>query len=309
MARVRMPADIEREDKILAGLTARQLVIIGAPGILLWALYQGLGHLVHPLAIAVAAVPVMGAATAAALVQRDGLSLDRLLLAAVRFARSPKRRASGIAGALPVPSWVRADTPRLPSPWDLPVHAIGDDGVVDLGEHGCAAVVACTTVSFSLRTPAEQAGLVSGFASFLNSLTAPVQIVIRAESIRLDPLVDSLDQAAPGLPHPALEAAARDHADHLAALARSQSLLRRQVLVVVRDAGDISRAAATVRRRAEAAVRVLAAAGTLARLLTGPEVHAVLVSAADPAGRHGPPEALAPTDAVITGPTGGGEEG
>ncbi|MFL1431549.1 MULTISPECIES: PrgI family protein [unclassified Nocardiopsis] len=309
MARVRMPADVEREDKILAGLTARQLVIIGVPGMALWTSYQGLGHLVHPLVIAVAAVPVMGAATAAALVHRDGLSLDRLLLAALAFARSPKRRASGIGDVTPMPSWIRADTPPLPSPWDLPVRAIGDDGVVDLGEHGCVALVSCTTVSFSLRTPAEQAGLVNGFASYLNSLTSPVQIVIRAEAIRLDPLVDALDRAAPALPHPALEAAARDHADHLAALARSQSLLRRQVLVVVRDVGDVSRAAATVRRRAEDAVRVLAAAGTRARTLTGSEAYAVLVSAAAPASRHGPPDGLAPADAVITGPGQGRAEG
>lgn len=304
MSRVRMPADVEREDKILAGLTARQLIILATPALGLWLLYQATGHLVPPLVLVAVAVPVMGVAVAAALVQRDGLSLDRLALAALRFLRSAKRRATDAGSAAPVPSWVDARTPSLPSPLDLPVRAISDEGVVDLAEHGCAVLVSCSTVSFALRTPAEQAGLVNGFASYLNSLNTPVQLVVRAESIRLDPLVDALDQAAPQLPHPALERAARDHADFLAGLSQSRDLLRRQILLVVReDGGHAAHAATTARRRAEDATRALAAAGSRARVLTGPEVFAVLASATDPSSPHVPPDGLAGSDALITGPT------
>jgi len=303
MSRVRMPADVEREDKILAGLTARQLVIIASPGLCLWLLYQAVGHLVPPLVLMAVAVPVMGAAVAAALVQRDGLSLDRLALAALRFLRSAKRRATDAGSAAPVPSWVDARTPPLPSPLNLPVRSISDEGVADLAEHGCAVLVSCSTVSFALRTPSEQAGLVNGFASYLNSLNTPVQLVVRAESIRLDPLVDALDQTAPQLPHMALERAARDHADFLAGLAQSRDLLRRQIVLVVREGGgNAAHAATTARRRAEDAIRALAAAGSRARVLTGPEVFAVLTSATDPSSRHVPPEGLAGPDAVITGP-------
>ncbi|MFC9085865.1 PrgI family protein [Nocardiopsis dassonvillei] len=307
MSRVRMPADVEREDKILAGLTARQLVIIGVPGIGLWSAYSVLGHLVSPIVVVVVAVPVMGAAVAAALVQRDGLSLDRLLLAAFRFARSPKRRTTENFGATGMPSWIDAAPPSLPSPLNLPVRSIADDGVVDLAEHGCAVLVSCSTVSFALRTPSEQNGLVNGFASYLNSLNTPVQLLVRAESIRLDPLVDALDQAAPNLPHPELERAARDHADYLSDLSRSRDLLRRQIVLVLTEPGDVSHGAVSVRRRAEDAVRGLASAGSRARVLSGPEVFAVLASAADPSSRHVPPEGLAASDAVISGPASGQE--
>ncbi|MFE9246437.1 PrgI family protein [Nocardiopsis sp. NPDC006938] len=303
MSRVRMPADVEREDKILAGLTARQLAIIGAPGVGLWVAYSSLNHLVPPIVFVVAAVPVMGAAVAAALVRRDGLSLDRLLLAALRFLRSPKRRATGAPTADPLPSWVDAATPPLPSPLDLPVKSIADDGVVDLAEHGCAVLVSCSTVSFALRTPAEQAGLVNGFASYLNSLRTPVQLLVRAESIKLDPLVDALDRAAPSMPHPALERAARGHADFLADLAQTRDLLRRQIILVLRErGGDAAHAASTVRRRAEDAVRGLCAAGSRAQVLSGGQVAAILASAADPSSRHVPPEGLSSPTSGITGP-------
>lgn len=304
MSRVRMPADVEREDKILAGLTARQLVIIGVPGIGVWAAYSALTPLVPPLVFVAAAVPVMGAAVATALVHRDGLSLDRLALAAWRFARSPKRRATDAHQAAPVPSWIEATTPPLPSPLHLPVRAITDDGVLDLAEHGSAVLVSCSTVSFALRTPSEQAALVNGFAAYLNSLQAPAQFLVRAESIRLDPLVDALDRAAPELPHPALERAARDHADYLAELAQTRDLLRRQIVLVVRQSGgNAAHAALTVRRRAEDAVRSLAAAGSRAAVLSGPQVAAVLASVADPSSPHVPPEGLSSPSTVITGPT------
>ncbi|GAB3750343.1 PrgI family protein [Nocardiopsis nanhaiensis] len=304
MSRVRMPADVEREDKLLAGLTARQLIIIGVPGLGLWLVHQAVGHLVPPVAVVAAAVPVMGGAIAAALATRDGLSLDRLLLAALRFLRSPKRQSTDAHRGAPTPSWVNARTPALPRPLDLPVHKISDEGVLDLGEHGCAVLVSCSTVSFSLRTPAEQAGLVSGFGSYLNSLNSPVQILIRAESISLDPLVEALDQAAPAMPHPALEQAARDHADFLADLAQQRDLLRRHIVLIVRDTtSNAAHGTASARRRAEEAVRALAAAGSRAHILTGPQVAAVLSSAADPSSRHRPPEGLASPQALITGPT------
>lgn len=303
MSRVRMPADVEREDKILAGLTARQLLIIAVPGLGLWLLYQGAGHLVPPLVLVAVAVPIMGTAVAAALASRDGLSLDRLLLAALRFARSPKRQATGSHATAAMPSWIDADTPPLPRPLDLPVRSISDEGILDLAEYGCAMLVSCSTVSFSLRTPSEQAGLVNGFGAYLNSLNAPVQVLVRAESIRLDPLVDALDQAAPAMPHPALERAARDHADFLAGLAQTRDLLRRQIILVLREStGEGTHGAVAVRRRAEDAVRALAAAGSQARVLNGGQVAVVLSSAADPSSRHVPPEGLASSTTVITVP-------
>ncbi|GAA4905092.1 PrgI family protein [Streptomonospora salina] len=302
--RVRMPADIEREDKLLANLSARQLLIIGIPGLGLWALWSALGDAVPLPVLGALAVPLMGAAVAAALIQRDGLSLDRLLVAAVRFHRAPKRRATTAPSSAEVPSWISADPGPLPAPLELPVSAIGDDGVIDLGEHGAALVLDCSTVNVGLRTEEERAALVSGFASYLNSLAAPVQILVRAESVRLDPLIAALDAAAPTLPHPALEQAARAHADFLNDLAASHTLLYRRVLLVVREPAAHGRqAAATLKRRADDAARALAGAGSTATVLDGPRAVAVLAAAADPTRTGGvAPEDLAAPDAVITGP-------
>src|SRR5690625_5121852 len=179
MSRIRMPADVEREDQVLAGLTVRQLLIIGVPGLAIWAGISALSATVPMPILIVAGVPLIGAAIAAALVRRDGLSLDRLVWAAVRFMRAPKHRATHAWPPAPLPSWINARTPPLPAPLQLPLERIGDDGTLDLREHGCAVVLECSTVNFSLRTESEQDALVSGFGSFLNSLspTNPVQLL------------------------------------------------------------------------------------------------------------------------------------
>ncbi len=124
-------------------------------------------------------------------------------------------------------------------------------GVVDLGADGLAAVAAATTVNFALRTPDEQDGLVALFSRYLHSLTAPVQILARTHRLDLTDQIADLRDAAPSLPHPALRSAALDHADFLDDLARHANLLRRQILLVLREPLPPGTATPTPRRAAQ----------------------------------------------------------
>ena len=150
------------------------------------------------------------------------------------------------------------------APASLALLAVGVDeaGILDLREHGHAGIAACSTVNFSLRTPGEQNALVAGFGRFLNSLSGPVQILIRTRRIDLSTLVADLEHAAGGLEHPALEAAARDHAAFLAEISARQQLLGRQVLLIAREpsAGGASEAGARISRRHADAGAVLGGA-------------------------------------------------
>jgi len=138
-------------------------------------------------------------------------------------------------------------------------------------------------VTFSLRTFTEQEALVAGFARFLNSLAEPVEILVRAEPADLAPIIDALLGAAPELPHPALETAARGHAHFLSELAGHRDLLRREVLIVLRQAsGDDARG--RLHRRASEAAAALGAAGVSLVVLDGPAAARCLARALDLAG-------------------------
>ncbi|UUV28605.1 PrgI family protein [Amycolatopsis roodepoortensis] len=351
---VRVPADVDRPDRVLGPLTARQLAILGITGLLLYGLYSLTRGFVPLPVFLIVAIPVGITATVLALGQRDGLPLDRLALAAIRQHLSPRHRVAAPEGVRAAPAWLTAhhsDTrarsrdgrrrspagtePVSPAPLELPAHGVADTGahagVVDLGTDGLAVIAVCSTVNFSLRTPGEQEALVASFARYLHSLTAPVQILIRAERLDLAPQIAELRTHAGGLPHPALEAAARDHADYLAELTAQADLLRRQVLLVLReplrtgpapaaassvlpwrhhrrDNGSVEngiRQAAEQRlvRRLDEAVELLIPAGIVATPLDAAAATGVLAAACNPDTFLPPSAALAGADEVVTSTT------
>ena len=55
-----IPADIERPDKILAGLTARQVAILATAAVIIWAAFEATRRLVAPPVFAVLAAPGRG---------------------------------------------------------------------------------------------------------------------------------------------------------------------------------------------------------------------------------------------------------
>lgn len=240
---VTISADIERPDRLLGPFTARQLAIL-IPGLaLVWGAFEAVRTVVPPAVFAAFAIPALGVVAALALAERDGIGLDQLVLHAAAYARHPRRLIPAPGGIPALPAWATAPEQAgpPPAPLRLPAHAIGPRGTISLGGDGVAVIVAATTVSFTLRTPAEQAALVGAFGGWLNSLAGPVQILVEAAPIDLAPPITALRDQAAGLPHPALEDAALDHAHFLAELAATRDLLARRVLIVIREpAGTIA---------------------------------------------------------------------
>jgi hypothetical protein len=286
---VPIPADIDRPDKILAGLTARQVAIAAVAAVVIWAGWVAARHVLPLPAFAVLATPVALAATALVIGERDGLPLDRLLTAAWRQARSPRRLVTAPEGIPAPPAWAAPPGPPPPALLAPLWRHIAGDGVIGLGSGGAAAVAAVSTVNFALRSPAEQDALTGAYGRWLNSLTGPVQVVIRAGRADLTGAVTALREAAPALPHPALEAAALEHASFLESLAAERDVLSRQVLLVIREAAHGTArpgggtAATRATQRAGEAARLLAAADLQVRVLDGGQVAAVLTACADPA--------------------------
>jgi hypothetical protein len=354
---VRIPADVDREDRVIGPLTARQLLILAVTGMLLYAAYNVTRHVVPLAVFLILAIPVGVTAAFLALGQRDGISLDRLVLAALRQRMSPQHRVAAPEGIRPAPEWLtthattttavtgnsttkgknRAGTAASavsPAALRLPAEAVTDTGVIDLGKDGVAVVAVCSTINFGLRTPAEQESLVTSFGRYLNSLTAPVQVLVRAERLDLSAQIAELRTQAGGLPHPALEQAAREHADYLDQLGRATTLLRRQVLLVLREplhsmgptdglGGSSPLAALTARRKeakqsglvddatrraAEArlvrrlgeAVELLSPSGITVTPLDAGQATAVLAAACNPDSLIPPSSGLAGAEEVIT---------
>lgn len=280
--RVRIPADVDQPDRILANLTGRQVAILAAAGSVLWAGYRLASPVLPDLALLIVAAPLAAGVAALVFGRRDGLSGDQFVAAAVRHALQPSRRVAAPEGvpALP-PSLASAAGPPA-APLRLPVHGVHDNGLLDLGPAGAALLARASSINFILRSTAEQEALVVAFGRVLNALTAPLQIVVRAERVDLGAMAADVEAAAPGLAHPDLEAAARDHARFLRELSTRRDLLTREILLVFRDPAPAAAAGPMLERRAAEAAGLLRGAGITLEALDGARALAVLLRAVDP---------------------------
>ncbi|GAA2110067.1 PrgI family protein [Streptomyces synnematoformans] len=267
----RIPADISRPDRLLGPFTARQTAILSLAGVVLYGGWWATRAFMTPLTYVVLVIPIAGAVAVLAVGRREGIGLDRFLLAALAHTRARGRRVYAPEGVPPLPTavperWADAAGPP-PSAVRMPYDGITSDGVLDLGGEGQAALAACSTVNFELRSAAEQQGLTAAFARWLNSLTGPTQLLVRCHRIDLAPLATTLQHHAAALPHPALERAARAHAEFLADLAAGGHLLGRQIVLISRE-----EAAAPGGRRRTGEGRVLQRSAEAARALAAAEV-------------------------------------
>jgi hypothetical protein len=318
---VKIPADVDRPDKVLAGLTTRQIGILAGTAALLWAAWVSLGPWFGVGGFVLVAVPVAGAGIAVALLRRDGLRLDEWVLAALLHLVGPKHHhdpaapatalsdhsepsgESGLDAAVAgLPEWINArafhthPSPRSsPLPASaMPAHTITTTeldadhiGYLELGEHGVGLVAAASTVNFALRNDREQTELIDCFARCLHSQTGPIQILVRPHPIDLTPILAELAGTSAWLPHPALRAAAAAHHQWLTQLAATGGLLSRQILIVLREPTPTGSGAAQarLRRRLAEISRCLAPADITVTALTPAQLEQVLTVSTDPSRR------------------------
>jgi PrgI family protein len=278
--RVRIPADVDMADRIFAGLTARQLAILGAHALVLALLYGVLGERLPLPLLGVIAFPIASLGLLWTTTSAGGTTWERMVLSAVRHFARPRKRVLAPEGIPQAPSWA-GDVPSL-APIEFPVYDASRDGHVDLGELGASAICRASSVNFALRSDTEQRALVEGFARLLNALEEPVQFLVRSNRVDLRGLIGGIDEASGGLPHPALEAAAREHAAFLRSLGRRRDALSRQVLICFREPDGADESSSGLGHRVEEAGALLRGIGVRLVRQEGQEIAELLARTTDP---------------------------
>ncbi|CAL9330025.1 hypothetical protein SUDANB121_00062 [Nocardiopsis dassonvillei] len=284
--RGRIPADIDRPEPILFGLTARQCLIIAPALAGAWGIYLLFRGHVPWWAIMAVLIPFLGVVVALALSERDGRGLERVVASALAWLRAPKHLVSAPSGQIPDrPRWAPRirRAPRL-EPLRLPAAAISPEGVIDLGGR-CAVMIACTTIPFQLASGREQDQALAAFAGVLDALTEPVQFLVQRRSADLTGFTAMVRNGAAHLPHPALAEAASAHADFLDELAATHELSHQQVVAVLTATGSARRAGTALRRTAQDVADRLATLGIRTQVLEGTEAEQVLRQAMAPPDR------------------------
>lgn len=337
---VRIPADVDRPDKLIGPFTFRQLVILGITALGLYLTWTLARTVISPPVFLAGAVPIATGVTVALLTRRDGLGADQLAFAALGHRSRPRHLVTvpeGQSGVLAAPRWVTDRAvrgPRPPRPAALTAPGLrlprevtggtGGVGVVDLGGDGLAVIAAAGTLNLSLRTPAEQQGLVAALGGWLHTLRQPVQVLIRSARLDVTGHLARLETAARDM-SPDLAAAARDHAEHLETLVTGEALIHHQVLLVWREPTQLAATptfgvplpgrgrarrelSATARRAAESrllrrvseATELLDPLGITVTPLDAAQASAMLASCCNPGSLLAPTADIAARDAIIT---------
>lgn len=77
----------------------------------------------------------------------------------------------------------------------LPIAEIRNDTVL-LKNSGMRAVLRVEPLNFNLKSETEQQGIISGYESFVNTLSFPLQIVMRSSKMNIDPYLLQLREIA-----------------------------------------------------------------------------------------------------------------
>ena len=278
--KIRIPADVEMPDRILAGLTARQLAILGVHLLGLWAIWLVIGRRLPAYVFGAVAAPIGAFGLTWAFAPIEGMSLERLIAAALRHFSVPRRRVLAPEGLPALPRWLPARTPKV-SALGFPAREVTRGGAIALGAEGAVILGRASSINFALRSESEQLALIDGFGRLLNALDSPVQFLVRSERVDLRSFVGWIDDKAGSLPHPALEAAAREHGKFLASLATRRDVLARSVFVSFREPGSVEDANARLERRIDDTTTLLRGLGIRFDVLDGPQAAVVLARASD----------------------------
>ena len=77
----------------------------------------------------------------------------------------------------------------------IPFSEIRNDTVI-LKNGGLRAVLLIEPLNFNLKSETEQQGIIAGYESFVNTLSFPVQIIIRSAKLNIDPYLDHIHEQA-----------------------------------------------------------------------------------------------------------------
>ncbi|WP_020519365.1 PrgI family protein [Catelliglobosispora koreensis] len=290
---VRIPADVDTPDKIAFGLTGRQLLITGVGAAICYAITDIIS-LSLPGTIAVI-TPIAAVTALVVLGRRDGLPLDRWLIAAAWYGLSPRRYRAHPGG--PLPPWAPPVAQTAVATLRLPATAIHRDGSIDTGTGTTVVMIAASTVNLQLRDPAEQTVLLDAFGRWLNSITTPVQITVTEQRLDLAQYAHLITTRAATINEPALRQTAESYAKFLANLARSNDIRARTIITTLTTPS--SQPGAHAIQAAQHSAAALAGIGIGAQVLDGGAAIAALQAAADPFGpAHASWPRATPTTAI-----------
>lgn len=114
----------------------------------------------------------------------------------------------------------------------LPISEIRNDTVL-LKKGGLRAVVEIEALNFNLKSETEQQGIISGYESFINTITFPLQIIVRSRKVNIDPYLEQIHEKAIKQDNELLRLQTETYAFFVQKIVEVADIMQKRFLVVV----------------------------------------------------------------------------
>lgn len=116
------------------------------------------------------------------------------------------------------------------------------DNIVIMKDGSFRTVVACKSINFDLMSSREREGVEYSYQNFLNSLTFPVQILIRSQRVDIGPYIDRLMTIRRAQDNMLLNVLMDDYINFIDILAQEANIMDKSFFVVIPyfPAGDLA---------------------------------------------------------------------
>ena len=126
----------------------------------------------------------------------------------------------------------RKSNPKAGTQRHLPIAEIRNDTVL-LKNGGIRAVLEVEAVNFNLKSETEQQGIIAGYGSFVNTLTFPLQVVIRSLRTNIDAYLVDVRAAALKHENTLLKEQTLDYASFMERLIEAADIMQKRFYVIV----------------------------------------------------------------------------
>jgi hypothetical protein len=107
------------------------------------------------------------------------------------------------------------------------------DGMVIMVDGSFRAVIACKSINFDLMSNREREGVEYSYQNFLNSLTFPVQILVRSQRVDIGPYIEKLINTRRQQDNMLLGVLMDDYIGFIDALAQDANIMEKSFYIVV----------------------------------------------------------------------------
>lgn len=114
----------------------------------------------------------------------------------------------------------------------LPIAEIRNDTVL-LKKGGLRAVLLVEPLNFNLKSETEQQGIISGYEEFINTLSFPLQIVMRSTKVNIDPYIEQIREKSKHQENPLLKEQTESYASFIEKIVDVADIMQKRFYVIV----------------------------------------------------------------------------